>query len=138
MEIIVRVVDKKHPSDPVLDNQCIKAGDVAGVKPDGFAWGKEELNGLNWRIISVPDLTPAQAAALVAHEPGDPATNRMVRARGNHLNLDLLTPAEASALRGPRSVKLSLTSARIAALLTIKAPVADPHVVGPSGPVVIG
>ncbi len=138
MEILLVIVDKKNPNSVHLDNQCPKAGDVLAVNPDGFAWGKEELANPDWRIVGVPDLTTAQAAALVAHEPGDPATNRMVRSRGNRLNLDLLTPNESSALRGPRSVKLSLTSARVAELLTVKQPVSDPHVVGPSGPVVLG
>lgn len=71
-ELLVRVVDKVN-EDFYLNCQCTKRGDVIVVQPDGWGWGLEELKNPDWRIIVMPELSLAEAEAMLAPElPVDP------------------------------------------------------------------
>ncbi|MCD6149092.1 hypothetical protein J7J18_07000 [bacterium] len=54
-ELLVKSSDTTNP-DPIKDLRgCYKKGDVVVVKPDGWKWGKEELNKNKFYILCVPD-----------------------------------------------------------------------------------
>ena len=112
MQLLVRVVDRIS-KDPTRNLQLTKRGDVIAVKPDDADWGTEELTNPEWRIISVPDMTAAEAAALMTQElpplgnPGQPVMKRAFRldldalaAQGVGIDQDrtVVTPADALAL----------------------------------------
>jgi len=54
-ELLIKSSDTTNP-DPVKDLRgCYKKGDVVVRKPDGWKWGKEELNKNKFYILRVPD-----------------------------------------------------------------------------------
>jgi|GEM_PF-4497413 len=54
-ELLIKSSDTTNP-DPVKDLRgCYKKGDVVVRKPDGWKWGKEELNKKKFYILCVPD-----------------------------------------------------------------------------------
>lgn len=67
MQLLVRVVDKTS-NDSSKNYELTKRGDVIAAKPDGADWGMLELTNPEWRIISVPDMSEAQANALLVPE----------------------------------------------------------------------
>jgi len=64
MELLVRLEDRGDPTDPTT----AKRGDVIDIRPDGWPWSERERNHPARRLIRVPDLTPADAQALLASE----------------------------------------------------------------------
>lgn len=68
-ELLVRAVDKVHPTDPVKNLQLTKRGDVIAVQPNGWNWGTQELANPEWRIIHAPDLTQQQGDILLKADP---------------------------------------------------------------------
>lgn len=68
MELLIRIVDKIDPEDPVKHHRLTKAGDVIVYKPDGHDWGIEEVNNPHWRIIRVPDMPENVARSLIAEQ----------------------------------------------------------------------
>lgn len=87
VELLVRVVDKVNNTDPKLDAQCRKAGDVIVWKRSPAVWGIEEVKNPDWRIIKA-DLTEEEANALVAPEPEDKEQPNKIR-RKNQMRLDI-------------------------------------------------
>lgn len=64
-EMLVKAVDAKHPSDPVKDARgSYKAGDVVGVRADGWSWGRLEIlapsAGGVFQIIKISDAEEQQ------------------------------------------------------------------------------
>lgn len=88
-ELLVRVVDKTN-DDPYLDVRCTKRGDVIVVKPDGWAWGKQELANPDWRIVKI-DASIEECLQLLAPElPQSVTPDRMTRKRAFKIDLDKL------------------------------------------------
>jgi len=85
MELIVRVVDKVHPTDPVKNAQLTKRGDVIAIRPDGWNWGTQELSNPEWRIIHAPDLAQQDEDQLLESDPPAAVAGRK---RTYQLNLD--------------------------------------------------
>lgn len=106
MQLLVRVVDKINPKDPVKNAQLTKAGDVIVYKPDGQEWGTEELNNPDWRIIHVPDMTEEHAISLVSSElPVDLHNpSHMLQRRAMKLDIKKLDNMSDGKLLGPRQV----------------------------------
>ena len=63
-ELLIKAQDAIHP-DPIKDLRgCYKKGDVGVIMPDGWRWGKEELNKDKFYILKVPDKTPEELEFL--------------------------------------------------------------------------
>lgn len=91
-ELLVRVVDKVNPNDPLADLQCHKAGDVIVAVDDGHQWGRAEVANPEWRIVRVPGASIADVSGLLAEEPQVQGLPEAVRARrGFRLDLDALS-----------------------------------------------
>lgn len=67
-ELLVRVVDKTNPDDPMKCATFTKRGDVIVVQPDGWVWGKEELENPHWRILKIPGMSISEARAFLGEE----------------------------------------------------------------------
>jgi len=68
-ELLIKACDATH-NDEVKDLQgCYKKGYVVVIKPDGWKWGKEELNKEKFYIIRVKDAKPEDLQYLIqSHE----------------------------------------------------------------------
>lgn len=150
MELLVRVVDKAHPDDPVKHHQLTKAGDVIHYWPDGHDWGHEELTNPDWRVVRVPGLTEAEAEALVAAELPvvRGGVGQVLRKRGLRLDLAELDRRHGGAVLGRRRAHQAASfapeelrkrhrhdcecdAAHVRELVAVKAPQPDPHTAGP-------
>jgi len=148
MELLVRIVDKVNP-DFYLNLGCSKRGDVIVVKPDGWAWGSDELSNPQWRILQVPNLTLEEAEALAAPEVLQAGNSKeTLQKRGFKLDLD------SPALQSRPGFQTFLTDhARTTRVFTFpgnsgrtlilgakqqKSPVADPRAAIGNNPRVIG
>lgn len=94
MELLVMAGDRRNPDDIFKDAKLYKRGMVIDIHPDGWNWGKEELNNPIFRIIKAQDLDSARVTALLNAEDGfgaaDPATSTF-QIRANKLDLDSAT-----------------------------------------------
>lgn len=134
MELLVRVTDKVHP-DPVRSAKLTKRGDVIAWHPDGADWGAREIDNPEWRILSVPGLTEAEADGLVAAEPGRNVGAASPPARLRHVRLDLdrLDRLEGGKIRAPRTataVDCVVGLEHVRAVRELKPPVFDAGVIG--------
>ena len=68
-ELLIKACDATH-KDEVKDLQgCYKKGYVVVIRPDGWKWGKEELNKEKFYIIRVKDTKPEDLQYLTeSHE----------------------------------------------------------------------
>lgn len=140
-ELLIRVVDKIH-DDFYRNTKMTKRGDVIAAKPDGWPWGKDELNDPRWRIVCLPGISLAQAESFLAEEPEkDPANpSRTLQRRAFKFNLDWAElPADIKAwiADDSRAVqKLTIPAARLSAatvmntLKVAKAPIEDVAIIG--------
>ena len=65
VEILIKAVDATH-KDPIKDKRgCYKRGDPVVVMPNGWSWGKEELNKDKFYILRVKDMTLKQGKELI-------------------------------------------------------------------------
>jgi hypothetical protein len=119
-ELLVRIVDKINP-DFYLNTKCTKRGDVIVVRPDGWAWGSEELTNPQWTILRLPNVPLTEAEALLGPEKNaDPShPSHTLQRRTSHLDLDHL-PANLD----------TLPLQTFQALKLRKQPVVDPAVFG--------
>ena len=123
-EVLVRVVDKVS-SDPYLDAQCTKRGDVIHVAPDGWSWGTKEIQNPDWRIVKLPNVSESDLAALLIPELHDDPQNpsRVLQRRAFKLDLDALQ------LDGGTSAATSTVSlVEVMAMKVRKARLSDPNV----------
>lgn len=90
MDLLVRTIDKTS-ADPDQNLRLTKRGDVIAYHPPGSDWGVEELLYPEWFIVSVPDMSVAQAESFLQpeHPPTD-APNQPVAARAVAIDLDAL------------------------------------------------
>lgn len=156
-EILLRVVDKINDSDFYLNCQCTKRGDVIVAKPDGWAWGVEELSNPDWRIVKFPiankvnhDLMLAELGAMLTPERDiDPTRpSRTLQRRAFHLDLAHVSipPAlRAFLLDGSRNASVFVVTALPAALRAlvsgikvVRPPISDPAIIGSGSPAIIG
>jgi hypothetical protein len=123
-ELLVRVVDKVNPNDPLLDAKCTKRGDVIAAFPAPHTWGKSETTNKEWRIIKA-DLTPAIVASLLGTEmPPDLSKEyRMLRKRAVRINIDAIAAAIAAG---------TLNRATIVSAIAVKARLPEPDVLIPT------
>jgi hypothetical protein len=69
-EFLVRTVDKVNDTSAALDAECLKAGDVVVVCPDGWPWSKQEQEASFWRIIKVPGMSVEEGEQFLGRETG--------------------------------------------------------------------
>lgn len=92
-ELLLRVVSKANPDDPVLDSKLTKRGDVIVAVEDGWAWSQPERSNPHWRIIRLPNVTLSEAQSFLAPEPEDtPETPSRFRQR-RAFRFDIDNPA---------------------------------------------
>ena len=82
-EVLIRVVDNVQ-TDPILNAQCTKAGDIIHVAADGWPWGKEELINPEWRIVKLPGVSPSLLLDLLEVEFD--GAGRIARTRKKFIN----------------------------------------------------
>ena len=70
-ELLVRVIDKVHETDSVLNALLLKHGDVVSVRPDGHPWSTREKTSPYRQIVKVPGAKVSDLAHL-AREDSDP------------------------------------------------------------------
>lgn len=109
MQLLVRVVSKVDPKDPVKDAQLTKAGDVIVYKQDGEEWGIQELKNPDWRIIQVPGMTEEEAIALTSPElpPNLDREYPLLQRRAMKLDLaqlDALAAGKILATKDPKKI----------------------------------
>lgn len=156
-ELLVRVVDKVNVESIYLDCGCTKRGDVIVVRPDGWAWGRCELNDPQYVVVRVPDMSLTEAEALTTPDPGfgmrgaSPTLHKrafkwdldqVVAApleSAIQQNLNAATPdPQHPGQTSPKSVILSpLTVIELRLIKTVKPSTPDPAVIG-DDPHVIG
>jgi hypothetical protein len=136
-EILVRVRSKSS-DDPVLDCKLTKRGDVIVARPDGWAWGAQELANPDWRIIRLPAVPLDEAEAMLAPEPETDPQNpsRMLQRRAFRLDLDSLPQPVRDWLaddsRQQPALAAGVTADQFRALKRRKPAVPDPAVIGES------
>jgi hypothetical protein len=140
MELLVRVVDKTSPQNPTLDALLTKRGDVIEARPDGWAWGLQELQNPAWRIARVVGLSEGTAQQLMAPQfreapvlGGTRVT--LVRRRMWGVDVALLensgTPLRNWLRDTTRSTPIrAITLAVFTAVIVQKAALLDPQVIG--------
>lgn len=62
--LCIRITPNNHPTDPSLDAVRTQIGDVVCVTEDGHIFSKGEMECGQYRIIDVPDTTPADLVHL--------------------------------------------------------------------------
>jgi recombinational DNA repair protein (RecF pathway) len=129
-ELLIRVVDKVHPTDPAKDQLCFKAGDVIHVAADGWPWGSEELTNPEWRILKLPGVDPALVEDMLEAQTvqqGD--VTHMVRKR--HKCFDVAHPTVQAYIASGQVITIELSAAQVAFLSRkLTKPVAGIVVVG--------
>ena len=135
MELYVRIFDKPFPEghDPVKAAKLGKRGDVIAAFPNGHEWGRAELASPEHIVIRTA-ITQAEAEALLAIEPGDRTTNRMLRKRAFRLDCDAL---ELDYTGQRTAVRVSKSAPAVRAAKQQKEPLQDPSLIDPR-PLVIG
>jgi hypothetical protein len=94
-EILLRIVDR-HGDDFYHDCKVPKAGEVDVVVPDGWPWGRLEIDDPTKErvIVSLPGVSVAEAQLLVLHQEADPngvATEKTLSIKAHKLDLTGLT-----------------------------------------------
>lgn len=135
-EILLKAQDAEH-SDPYQDVKCYKAGDVIAVVPNGWAWGNEELNSPQFRIVKFPRIGAAVAAGYllgseVDTDPSQPS--RMLQRRGWRI-LRAALPQNVrdywqDDTRAAKTITLDVTGAQIVNYIERKAARIDPNILG--------
>lgn len=135
-EFLVRVVDKIN-SDPYLDAKCLKRGDAVVIRPDGWAWGADELANPAWRIVQAPNISESAASAFLGAEPAvDPQNpSRVLQRRFFKMDFSLL-PANwaawvADATRAEPTKLFSGSAAQVLTLRVQKPVLVDPNILVP-------
>lgn len=61
-ELLIRICDKPglHPANRIIAT----AGDVIAIQPDGWPWGKKELDNPEWRIWRLTGIEPERILDL--------------------------------------------------------------------------
>lgn len=98
-------------SNPLKDLRgCYKKGDVVVVKPDGWKWGKEELNKEKFYILRVPDKTVEEIQLLV--QPDEITVGTRYMAEAPEIGVVVDAPDEASATKACQDIA-EITMARL-------------------------
>lgn len=95
-EFLIKAVSVTH-SDPDKDTRgCYKRGDIVDIRPNGFAWGKEE--GLpKFVVVQVSDVSVAAAKKYM--DPERDTNGFMTRRRIYRVLVDSVPNAVKIALR---------------------------------------
>jgi len=117
-ELLVRIADKVN-EDFYLNLQCTKRGDVIVVCPDGWPWGREEVNAPHWTIIKLPGVPVEEVEHLVSPEPQTDPHNPSKTLQRRMWKLDLDHPAAKGRIDKDTLLKT---------LASKKQPVKDPKV----------
>ena len=68
-ELLIKACDATHEDEVEDLRGCYKKGYVVVIKPDGWSWGKEELNKEKFYIIRIKDAKPEDLQYLTqSHE----------------------------------------------------------------------
>ena len=129
-ELLVRVVDKIN-SNPYLNVQLTKRGDVIAICPDGWNWGTEELAHEDWRIICLPNVPESEMASFLQPEINTDPLNpsRMLQSRAFKLDLDhpTLSP-HISGKRNKSKHTLNINFGQVNSMKLAKPPIPDPNI----------
>jgi hypothetical protein len=135
-EFLVRVVDRVN-TDPYLDCQCLKSGDVVCIVEDGHVWSLEEQTNPHWRIVQAPNISQEQAQNFLKPETDvDPLhPSYVLQVRANKLDLSRL-PAQwltwaADSTRAQPKKLFNGTGIQVLNLLAPKVPLTDPNILVP-------
>jgi len=96
-ELLIKASNTTNP-DQVKDLRgCYKKGDVVVVKPDGWKWGKEELNKEKFYILKVTDKSVEELQFLTKEDEIELGTRCVAEAQG--LGIMAEAPDEATATK---------------------------------------
>lgn len=134
-ELLLTVVDKVNPNDPLMDCKLLKRGYVVVVLDDGWPWSALETNSPEWCLLQVPGVPVTNFSHLLTPEaetdPGNP--NPYLQSRAFMLDLDSLLPE--GTFTPP--VVIITTEDAIASITIPVLPIENPAVIGRS-PFIIG
>jgi hypothetical protein len=127
-ELLVRVVDKIN-TDFYLNTKCTKRGDVIVVRPDGWAWGSQELANPEWMILRLPKVPIEEAEAMLGSEKHTDPTHpsKTLQRRAVKLDVDRLSTDGVAVINAPF---MNVDSFR--AFKVVKTPIIDPAMFGES------
>tara|TARA_R110000868_G_scaffold44119_3_gene147716 strand:- start:354 stop:764 length:411 start_codon:yes stop_codon:yes gene_type:complete len=103
-ELLIRVEDKTN-SDPVLDRQSSKAGDIITVQEDGWAWGTKELDATHWMIVKLPGVAVSAYADMLQSETVEGQDGKQTLIRRRRKGIDVSHPTFVSMLADDRAAK---------------------------------
>ena len=64
-ELLVKACDATHKNEVKDLRGCYKKGYVVVIKPDGWKWGKEELNKEKFYVVRIKDANPEDLQHLI-------------------------------------------------------------------------
>jgi len=108
-ELLIKATDATNP-DAIKDLRgCYKKSDVVVVKPDGWKWGKEELNKEKFYILRVPDKAVEELQFLTEPDEVDIGTRYIAEAP----KLDVMAEShdsEKAAISACENMALTVTT----------------------------
>jgi hypothetical protein len=87
-ELLIRLIDKRNYSSPLLDPQLSRRGDVIFIGEDGHGWGRLELSLPEYIILSLPGVPVLDVLDYIGREPGNRYLNPTLRYRAFFLDID--------------------------------------------------
>ena len=73
-ELLVKAVDATHPDITIDSQSCYKRGDVVSIQPDGYTWGKAELDTNMFIIVKKPGV-PVSTMMYLLNDSKHPIKN---------------------------------------------------------------
>lgn len=126
-EFLVRIKDKTS-SDPYLDAQCLKRGDIVAIQPDGWGWGLDEINNPDWRILKFPMISIKNSSSFIAPEFNTDPANPSYVLRRRAFSINLNNPIFKNVLKDKSNNLFWVSEEEILALKIGKDRLKDPNV----------
>lgn len=131
-EIFLRLVSKVN-TDPLLDAQCTKRGDVIVVVPDNHPWGNAELNNGECVIVKIPKVSISQASPFLSPELETDILNPnpVLQKRGWTFNINNVPPSVLTKIQTRaigEKILCDITSPQLDLLRVKKARLSNPLV----------
>lgn len=90
MKLLLRVQDKVNPNSDFENAKCLKRGEVVCAVPDSHVFSDREYNNPAWSVLSIPEMTDAEAGALCQREKVDKNENPWYHIRDFRIDMNKL------------------------------------------------
>lgn len=96
--LCILAVDKRHPTDALLDARQPKAGHVIDILPDGQSPGTAIENNPKWKIVHLPGVPVSEVGFLLMRGKTDPQARRELQFDVKKLKAEMALDDLASAV----------------------------------------